>query len=432
LVVVLLPLWIALSQPTIAEGGWVLNNTGVSVDLHDITVSHGDDDKAWACGEGGMILHTSNGGATWAQQASGTTEALYGIAFWEIEGGPVIAVGAHGTILMTYDEGATWTPRVSGTTEHLRDVSDFDFYISGDGGTILRSLNDGATWMAMDSGTTERLNAIAGAFYRLALGENGVMLSIFGQGGWTPRDSGTDLGLRALPMFNANRLVVGEAGLVLRSEDGGTSWTAAPSGTHHNLNGVEYSVNNFSRIYCVGDGGTILRSTDEGASWFHQDSGVTQDLNAVFFYLNDDVGYACGDGGVVLTTMDGGAGPSAIRAPFPMPAANAGGLRIERVFPHPLAGDGVVRLSIPRAGWLDVTVFDIQGRRMANVFRGMAGEGTQEVSLRGVRLAAGAAFVRATLDASSHGADAWEGDGRDAGSGAPLRLVDEARIVVLR
>lgn len=53
--------------------------------------------QAWACGENGTILFTSNGGATWTLQESGTTATLWSIEFFEVAGGPVVAVGDGGT-----------------------------------------------------------------------------------------------------------------------------------------------------------------------------------------------------------------------------------------------------------------------------------------------------------------------------------------------
>ena len=66
-------------------------------------------------GTDGTILATSNGGATWKAQSSGTTETLYGVAFANASDG--WAVGQIGTILATSNGGATWNAQNSGTTE---------------------------------------------------------------------------------------------------------------------------------------------------------------------------------------------------------------------------------------------------------------------------------------------------------------------------
>src|SRR5437660_8132005 len=67
----------------------------------------------WAVGDGGTILHTSNGGSTWSPQTSGSNSSLLGVAFPDATNG--WAVGSPGTILHTSDGGSTWSPQTSGT-----------------------------------------------------------------------------------------------------------------------------------------------------------------------------------------------------------------------------------------------------------------------------------------------------------------------------
>src|SRR5258707_2060828 len=61
-----------------------------------------------AVGDGGIILRSSDGGATWTLQSSGTTDALAGDSFVDADTGT--AVGHVGTIFRTTDGGATWGP----------------------------------------------------------------------------------------------------------------------------------------------------------------------------------------------------------------------------------------------------------------------------------------------------------------------------------
>lgn len=58
--------------------------------------------------------------------------------------------------------------------------------------------------------------------------------------------------------------------------------------------------------YTVGAGGAILKSTDGGVTWTQQTSNVTGSLYGVFF-KSDTEGWACGAGGTLLSTTDGGA-----------------------------------------------------------------------------------------------------------------------------
>jgi len=61
---------------------------------------------AIAVGELGTILRTTDAGATWTIQDSGTTASLTGVAFAD----PSVGTAVGDTILQTTDGGATWKP----------------------------------------------------------------------------------------------------------------------------------------------------------------------------------------------------------------------------------------------------------------------------------------------------------------------------------
>jgi len=57
-------------------------------------------------------LSTTDGGATWPSQVSGTVSWLSGVSFVDVNIGT--AVGSGGTILRTTDRGTTWRRQASG------------------------------------------------------------------------------------------------------------------------------------------------------------------------------------------------------------------------------------------------------------------------------------------------------------------------------
>ena len=72
-------------------------------------------------------------------------------------------------------------------------------------------------------------------------------------------------------------VAVGALGTILRTTDGGDTWTPQSSGTTNFLNGVSFVDANTGTA--VGGEGTILRTTDGGDTWTPQSSGTT---NALF------------------------------------------------------------------------------------------------------------------------------------------------------
>ena len=101
----------------------------------------------WAVGDFGTILSTTDGGLTWIQQTSGTTEELVAVSFIDANNGWI--VGWNGTILNTTDGGATWNPQTSGVSNYLLGVSFTDLNNGtavGQAGRILRTTNGGTNW----------------------------------------------------------------------------------------------------------------------------------------------------------------------------------------------------------------------------------------------------------------------------------------------
>jgi photosystem II stability/assembly factor-like uncharacterized protein len=101
-------------------------------------------------------------------------------------------------------------------------------------------------------------------------------------------------------------LMVGDSGTVLKTSDGGDNWKILKV-TDKNLLNISYY--NYKNIWIVGEEGTIMFSSNTGNTWVHQSSPVTQDLYSVFF-VDADIGWAVGKGyedqPVIINTHNGG------------------------------------------------------------------------------------------------------------------------------
>jgi photosystem II stability/assembly factor-like uncharacterized protein len=74
----------------------------------------------------------------------------------------------------------------------------------------------------------------------------------------------------------SNGWAVGDGGKIVRTSDGGTTWSTQSSGTTQALWGVSFA--DAANGWAVGKAGTILRTTDGGTTWGAEASGTTQDL----------------------------------------------------------------------------------------------------------------------------------------------------------
>ena len=95
---------------------------------------------------------------------------------------------------------------------------------------------------------------------------------------------------------------VGGSGTILKTINGGTTWTKLQSGTTKNLNSVKFT--NPQTGYVVGDSGTLMKTSNGGITWT-ANHDYSQKLTCVFF-VTADTGFVTGYGGTIIKTVDGG------------------------------------------------------------------------------------------------------------------------------
>jgi PKD repeat protein len=102
---------VRIMTPAVGEPTVTTLSSGTSVTLSGIAMANAN--VGWAVGEGGTILHTTDGGQTWSAQNSGTHLGLKRVKFLDATTG--WAVGESGLVLGMSDGGASWhvelTPR---------------------------------------------------------------------------------------------------------------------------------------------------------------------------------------------------------------------------------------------------------------------------------------------------------------------------------
>ena len=186
------------SRTTDGGAHWLPQISGTPLNLR--AVSFTDGTSGTAVGEGGVIVKTTNGGSTWAPQSSGTLETLFGVSFSDSNTGTAVG-GTFGKseIFRTTDGGEHWSPQANPGTQFLFDVSFTDTNNGtavGDSGTILRTTDGGNSWVPQTSGTTKTLYGVS----------------------FTDTNNGTVVGFE-----------FGGTGIILRTTDGGNNWVEQTS-----------------------------------------------------------------------------------------------------------------------------------------------------------------------------------------------------------
>jgi photosystem II stability/assembly factor-like uncharacterized protein len=223
--------------------------------------------QGWAVGNDGVVLHSSDAGATWQKQLDGRQ------------------IGAllvkHYTALASAEPGNEQWPQLVAEGQRLADqgadkplldvwfANDKNDYVVGVFNLILRTDDGGLTWTPFQDRTDNpqgfHLNAIASTGDGVYIaGEQGLLLK------WddsaqrfnavpTPYQ-GSFFGVLGKP---GEVLIYGLRGNVLRSTDGGQSWTALDTGLHVSITAGLIDARGNYRLFT--QGGQMLVSQGTGA-----------------------------------------------------------------------------------------------------------------------------------------------------------------------
>lgn len=144
-------LLILVTLPFYAQ--WVQQNSGVNVVLNDVYCV--SEDFVVVVGENGTILKTTDGGVTWMQKASGTTQNLTKVQFTNANVGYAAAnTNFNGTLLKTIDGGETWNSVAAAGTAVMLDLSIIDeniVYIITGNYALEKSINGGESFEVVNT-----------------------------------------------------------------------------------------------------------------------------------------------------------------------------------------------------------------------------------------------------------------------------------------
>jgi len=296
-----------------ADSGWIVQVSNTSRNLNGVFFLP-DGREGWAVGDAGEIVHTTDAGVTWRIQVAPTSANLQSVFFADPDTGWV--VGNLGTVLQTSNRGGSWTRLSLGFGENLMAVQfanrDTGFAV-GSAGVVVRTVNGGRTWDKQNvTGVVLRGVAFADGHTGWAVGDGGEIFGTDDAGGsWTRvQPAITGLALRAVAQRTpAAAWAVGAQGAAPRTVQIGNSvvWQNGNLGALNDLEGVHFPTDVFVG-YAVGynASGAVLKTEDGGASWTRQVSNTSRRLNGVHF-VDALRGWVVGDAGTILHTALGGA-----------------------------------------------------------------------------------------------------------------------------
>lgn len=121
---------------------------------------------------------------------------------------------------------------------------------------------------------------------------------------WESLNSNVIVTLPGIDFFDGSLgLAVGAGGTIIKTTDGGDTWTPKPSGVGTLLRDVKFVDANTA--YACGINGIVIKTTDAGETWTDKSPGIPADLLEVHF-IDTVTGWVCGQSGRIRRTDDGG------------------------------------------------------------------------------------------------------------------------------
>ena len=214
----------------------------------------------------------------WEFQISGTTQDIWAVHFTSLTDG--WAAADDGLLLHTTDGGDNWNIiQLGGYFDDFRDitfVNENTGWVCGENSKMFKTTNGGQNWFELTVPTTSVIRSMC--FLNESLG-------------WA---------------------VTLEDHLILKTSDGGQTWTQQNSGLSGNLHHVDVFFTDENNGFITGFILTspqfenyILKTTNGGQTWSANFNFITQTMSSIFF-INHDVGWIGGFDGFLIKTIDAG------------------------------------------------------------------------------------------------------------------------------
>ena len=275
---------------------WKKRTSGTKQTL--MAVDFVDWKRGWAVGYGGTILRTVDGGTHWSAQRSGVDCDLRGVDFVNAKAGWAVGYdhpNNRAVILHTTNGGKSWSaqshpsPLGSWPTDVFATSTQNAWGVGGaatPAGTLFSTNNGGASWasgpggIAADMYGASRPIGSGATMSAWAVGfPNAMLRTMNGGASWSPvphGGAGTERLTGAAFATTTRGIIVGDSsrattatGLVLRTMDGGTTWTRPALPTERQLRDALAMGKQF---WIVGDAGVNYRSGNSGSLFRPQKS----------------------------------------------------------------------------------------------------------------------------------------------------------------
>ena len=391
--------------PAFPSVGWQEQTSGTIARLTDVVMV--DSLTAICVGDSGTILKTTNAGTNWLMKHSGGP-TWRAVAFANTNQG--IVVGNQGTIAGTTNGGDTWTSWASTGQPNLLSVAFVglqSIFMGNDTGLVMSSDDGGRTWQTVRL-TDWPITSIFGPkgdFTSAVIYAASPMIAYYSSNGgvsWMiqpflpgPFQVGSrgDLAPDRCGFIVSWRGGQSDATL-LRRRPIDTTWVlynfpiVEPVPTLRDVSAPSAQV-----AYACGNGGAVCKTTDGGDIWSLPFGAAHHTLNAISFF-NERRGFAVGDSGTIIFTSSGG-----VVSVEPV-QRRPGEFVLYQNYPNPFNPVTTIRYALTpsrhETGRVRVAlkVYDVLGREVATLVNEEKLPGLYQVEWNANTMASGVYFYR--------------------------------------
>ena len=331
---------------------------------------------------GERIFISSNGGVGWQQMAPGVVgDYIYSLASTR----SIVYAGTEQGMYQSLDEGNHWsavTMQVVTSPVYSMAVTGYGRVYAGTNFGVYTSTNSGQTWTQSGLSASEVTNLIldsSGVLYA-ATENNGIYQSSDSGSTWVSRGLVRN-DIQTISVNSAGQIFAGVYGGVFYSTDNGTGWAQKLFTPY-----FVYSVvcNGINQVYC-GTYNGVYDSYDDGKTWTKAGLQGTVILNLSFD--TDNLLSAGVDGGIFQSAQ-----------PVLGVAERQSGLPIsftlDQNYPNPFNPATQIRFTVPKAGIVTLTVYDVLGQQIVTLIDGRQEPGDHSISWNALNVPSGVYFFR--------------------------------------
>ena len=377
-------LLLIVSNLIYSQSGWYQLNSGTQYNLRSIYFT--DTLHGCAAGEYGVLIITSDGGASWQGSSQSVDFTFNSVWFPRALTGYAVGIdynisNTNAILFGTSDGGLTWGGwgfNFQDEDSYLNSVnfvdanSGFavgyliDYVTTQISPLVMRSTDGGANWTDSSPEITTILRSVfctdgqtaysVGSSGKIIKTDNGGLL-------WFPQTSGLITAFNTVYFVSPDTgYVAGDYEKLLKTTNGGTNWVnISGSLSPYITKSIFFLPENHSIGFTSLTTGKIKRTTDAGASWNSQVSGTQENLNCI--YMIDSLnGFICGNHGIILKTTTGGLVP--VKHDIRNVPQN---YALKQNYPNPFNPSTVIEFDIPHASNVTLKVYDMVGREVATL-----------------------------------------------------------------